>query len=63
MDKSNKKLTQADQQRVEQYLKSPIHQQQRKSFKPLYFVLLSVGSVISLLLLALMVVKFSGVEL
>lgn len=57
------KLSQADLDRVNRYLNSPMHQVERKPFRPLYFVILTVGSVSFLSFLAFVVTKLSGVEL
>ena len=56
------KLNEQDQARVNEYLSSPIHQVQRPAFRPLYFTLLSIGSVSFLLGLAVLVVKLTGIE-
>lgn len=53
-------LSEEDMKRVESYLSSPIHQVERKPFKPMYFVLLTVGSVSGLLLLAMAVTRMAG---
>lgn len=57
-----RKLTEEDQKKVDAYLQSPIHQVQRPPFRPLYFTFLSIGSVTTLLLLAMLVVRMAGVE-
>ena len=51
-----------DLKRVEEYLSSPIHQVERKPFRPIYFVFLTIGSVTVLLGLALWVTKLAGIE-
>ncbi|CAA0113411.1 Uncharacterised protein [BD1-7 clade bacterium] len=56
------KLSDEDLKRVEQYLQSPIHQVERRNFNPWYFSLLTIGSVTSLLGLAVLVVKMSGLD-
>ena len=53
-------LSEEDMKRVESYLNSPIHQVERKPFNPMYFVLLTVGSVSGLLLLAMAVTRMAG---
>lgn len=55
-------LSEEDKKRVEEYLNSPIHQVERKPFKPLYFVLLTVGSVLFLSGLAKTIAVLSGVS-
>jgi len=54
-------LSEEDKQRVEQYLSQPMHQVERKPFNPWAFVLLTFGSVTTLLLLAMLVTRLSGV--
>ncbi|HEY9033303.1 MAG TPA: DUF3094 family protein [Pseudomonadales bacterium] len=54
-------LSDDDKKRVEQYLSSPIHQVERKPFRPIYFVFLTIGSVVSLLLLAMLVTRMAGI--
>ena len=56
-------VDQKDLKRVEEYLSQPIHQVDRKPFKPFYFVLLTFGSVTGLLSLAVFVTKLSGIEI
>ncbi|MCY4046031.1 MAG: DUF3094 family protein [Cellvibrionales bacterium] len=51
-----------DEARIRHYLAHPEHQQDRKPFRPFYFVLLTFSSVTGLLSLAWLVVKLSGVE-
>lgn len=62
MADENRKLKPEDQDKVNEYLNSPIHQTERPPFRPLYFTLLSMGSVGFLLILAMIVVKTSGIE-
>jgi hypothetical protein len=50
-----------DEARINHYLAHPEHQQDRKPFRPFYFVLLTFGSVSGLLSVAWLVVKLSGV--
>lgn len=54
-------LSQEDLDRVQEYLNSPIHQVERKPFRPIYFVFLTIGSVSFLLLLAMYVTKQAGI--
>lgn len=54
-------LSQEDLDRVQEYLNSPIHQVERKAFRPIYFVLLTVCSVTFLLGLAVFVTKQAGI--
>ncbi|NRB37087.1 MAG: DUF3094 family protein [Pseudomonadales bacterium] len=61
MDKQ-RQLTEEDQDRVKEYLNSPIHQTERPPFRPLYFTLLSLGSVTFLLVLAMILVKMTGIN-
>lgn len=58
---NERKLSEEDMQRVQQYLNSPIHQVDRKPFRPLYFVMLSFFSVVGLLLLALLVTYLTDI--
>ncbi len=60
-DKSE--FTDEDLKRVEEYLNSPIHQVERPNFNPWYFTFLTIGSVSSLLLLAMFVVQMSGIDI
>ena len=62
-DDDQQQLDEDDMKRVKEYLSSPIHQVERKPFNPLYFLLLTFGSVSGLLGLALLVTKLSGVEI
>ena len=62
MSERENKLKQEDLDKVNEYLNSPIHQKERPPFRPLYFTFLTIGSVTSLLLLAMLVVKFSGID-
>lgn len=55
-------LSEDDLKNVADYLNSPIHQVERKPFKPFYFVLLSVGSVTFLLSLAWVVTRAAGIS-
>lgn len=59
---NERKLSEEDMKRVESYLNSPIHQVERKPFKPFYFVLLTVSSVSGLLGLAILVKNLAGIE-
>lgn len=54
-------LSQEDLDRVQSYLNSPIHQVERKPFRPIYFVLLTFFSVTFLLGLAIFVTKQAGI--
>jgi hypothetical protein len=54
-------LSQEDLDRVNEYLNSPIHQIERPPFNPWFFVALTFGSVTGLLLLAMLVVRMSGI--
>lgn len=54
-------LSEEDKQRVAEYLNSPIHQVERKPFRPLYFVMLTVGSVVILSALAKTVTLMAGI--
>lgn len=55
-------LSEEDLENVAEYLNSPIHQVERKDFKPIYFVFLSVGSVTFLLGLAWIVTSLAGID-
>lgn len=55
-------LSDEDLKNVEDYLNSPIHQVERKPFKPMYFAILSVGSVTFLLTLAWLVTRAAGID-
>ena len=59
---ARRKLKEEDERRVQHYLEAPMHQNERPPFRPLYFTLLSFGSVTFLLLLAVLVVRWSGIE-
>lgn len=54
-------LSEEDLQRVQEYLNSPIHQVERRPFRPVYFVALTLSSVTLLLGLAILVTRLSGV--
>lgn len=54
-------LSEEDMKRVDSYLNSPIHQVERKPFKPFYFVLLTVFSVTGLLGLAMLTTRLAGI--
>lgn len=56
-----RKLSEEDQQRVDSYLNTPMHQTERPAFRPLYFTLLSIGSVSFLLILAVIVVRLADI--
>lgn len=55
------KLSQEDLDRVNEYLSSDIHQQERPDFNPYYFMALTLGSSSGLLFIAWLVVKYSGI--
>ena len=55
-------LSEEDLDRVKSYLDSPIHQVERKPFRPIYFVLLTTVSVTGLLSLAIWVTRMAGIE-
>lgn len=55
-------LSEEDLARVQSYLDSPIHQVERKPFRPIYFVLLTTCSVTFLLTLAIWVTRMAGIE-
>ena len=54
-------LSKEDLERVNEYLSSPIHQIERPPFNPWVFVALSVGSVTTLLGLAILVTRLAGI--
>ena len=60
-DDGNPILGEQDMQRVHQYLSNPIHQVERPPFKPLYFCFLTLGSVTTLLLAALVLTWMAGI--
>ena len=60
-ENGNPILDEADMQRVHEYLSTSIHQVERKPFKPVYFLLLTLTSVTALLGFALVVTWMSGI--
>jgi len=54
-------LSKEDLERVNSYLNSPIHTTERPPFNPYYFLALTFGSASGLLLLAWLVVRWSGI--
>ncbi|GAB2893424.1 DUF3094 family protein [Microbulbifer echini] len=60
-DLPQKKLSEADQARVDQYLKSGVNQVQRKPFRPLLLLLLLVILLTLLSLLSVFIAQTKGV--
>jgi hypothetical protein len=55
-------LSEEDLQRVQEYLNSPLHQVERRPFRPIYFIALTFSAVTFLLGLAVLVTRLSGIE-
>ena len=62
IENSENELSEADLARVEKYLSSPIHQIERKPFKPWLMMLGLVAVVVSLSLLSILIGHFVIVE-
>lgn len=60
-DDGNPILNEADMKRVHEYLSSSIHQVERKPFRPIYFCLLTLFSVTTLLGFALLMTWIAGI--
>ena len=60
-DNGNPILSEKDMDRVQQYLSNSIHQVERKPFRPIYFCVLTLFSVTSLLGCALLLTWMAGI--
>ncbi len=60
-DDGNPILGEDDMQRVHEYLSSPIHQVERKPFRPIYFLSLTFFSVTILLSAAIVITWMAGI--